>query len=181
MNFSYTAFFRGINVGGHHKVPMQELKKQLESLKFENVTTLLNSGNVLFNTQINDTRQLEQTISVQLEGAFGFPIPTMVIPSEMIRKLIIEQPFKRYELTKDKRFYISILSLSESADLKLPWKSEDNSYQIIEKRNRCILSVLDLSISGSPEAMASLERIFGKDVTTRNWNTIERIGKKLSD
>ena len=44
----YVALLRGINVGGHHKVPMADLKKLLANLGFTNITTLLNSGNVIY-------------------------------------------------------------------------------------------------------------------------------------
>ncbi|MGY8913954.1 MAG: DUF1697 domain-containing protein, partial [Flavobacteriales bacterium] len=44
----YIAFLRGINVGGHHKVPMAVLKTEFEKLGFKNIVTLLNSGNILF-------------------------------------------------------------------------------------------------------------------------------------
>ena len=44
----YVAFLRGINVGGHHKVPMSELKELLESEGMSNISTLLNSGNAIF-------------------------------------------------------------------------------------------------------------------------------------
>ena len=46
----YVALLRGINVGGHHKVPMAELRKELENLGFTNIVTILNSGNVIFET-----------------------------------------------------------------------------------------------------------------------------------
>ena len=81
--------------------------------------------------------------------------------------------------TKDIRLYVSFLKNNLEADLKLPWTSPDNSYKIIEKRNLTIISVLDLSISKSPKAMELMEHYYGKEITTRNWNTIERIGKKL--
>ncbi len=45
--------------------------------------------------------------------------------------------------------------------------------------NKTILSVLDVSISKTPKAMQALARSFGTDITTRNWNTIQRIEKKL--
>ncbi|WP_424372794.1 DUF1697 domain-containing protein, partial [Muriicola sp.] len=41
---TYVAFLRGINVGGHHKVPMANLRRELEAMSFKKVTTLLNSG-----------------------------------------------------------------------------------------------------------------------------------------
>ena len=64
-------------------------------------------------------------------------------------------------------------------DLHLPWTSDDNSYKIIDKSDKTVLSVLDLSIAKTPKAMKAFERFFGKNITTRNWNTIKRIEKKL--
>lgn len=56
----YVAFLRGINVGGHHKVPMAELRKELEKMNFENVITLLNSGNILFDGNADDLEHIEK-------------------------------------------------------------------------------------------------------------------------
>ena len=74
----YVAFLRGINVGGHHKVPMADLRKELEKLGFENVETLLNSGNIIFEAISNNEGNLEKKISAHLEKSFGFPIPTVI-------------------------------------------------------------------------------------------------------
>jgi uncharacterized protein (DUF1697 family) len=173
----YVAFLRGINVGGHHKVPMAELRAELEKLNFKNIVTLLNSGNIIFES--NDIN-LENKISEQLEKSFGFPIPTIVRKSEMISELLNNNPFKNVKITKDIRLYVSFLQKNNATKLKLPWKSSDNSYIIIEKREQSIFSVLNLSVSKTPKAMEALEKYYGKDITTRNWNTIERVGKKAS-
>jgi len=172
----YVAFLRGINVGGHHKVPMADLRKELEKLNFENIVTLLNSGNIIFDG-INDN--LEKKISEHLEESFGFPIPTIIRKSEMIYELVSNDPFKDIKLTKDIRLYVSFLKKNIQSDLELPWTSVDNSYKIVEKRDKTIFSILDLSLSNTPQAMEALEKSFGKDITTRNWKTIERIIKKL--
>lgn len=175
----YVAFLRGINVGGHHKVPMADLRSCLEELGCQNVVTLLNSGNIIFNSAIANIGSLEKTVAEHLESVFGFPIPTMLRRAEMIYDLLTRKPFKEETVTKDIRLYVSFLGKEVRTALELPWKSEDNSYRIISKNNTTILSVLDLSISKTPEAMKIMEQTFGKDITTRNWNTIERIGKKL--
>ena len=47
----YGALLRGINISGKNKVVMAELKKEIESLMFENVKTYLNSGNVFFQVE----------------------------------------------------------------------------------------------------------------------------------
>ena len=176
----YVAFLRGINVGGHHKVPMADLRKELEKLGFENVTTLLNSGNIIFEAISDNEENLEKKISAHLEKSFGFPIPTIVRKSEMIYELLNNNPFKDVQLTKDIRLYVSFLQENVQTELKLPWTSSDNSYKIIGKIGKNILSVLDLSVSKTPKAMEDLERYFGKNITTRNWNTIKRIEKSIN-
>lgn len=176
---NYVAFLRGINVGGHHKVSMADLQKELEKMDLKNIVTLLNSGNILFDVISEDEEKLEKTISIHLEKSFGFPIPTMIRKSEMIFELINYEPFKDIILTKDIRMYVSFLGNNTESLMELPWISEDNSYRIISKIDKTICSVLDLSLSKTPKAMKALEKYYGRDITTRNWNTIKRIEKKL--
>jgi len=175
----YVAFLRGINVGGHHKVPMAHLQKELKKLDFKNIVTLLNSGNILFDAMSDDIEKLEKTISEHLEKAFGFPIPTILRKSEVIYELLDSNPFKDVILTKDIRLYVSFLQRDTETDLQLPWVSDDKSYKIIGIGDKSIWSVLDLSIAKTPKAMEVIKRYFGSDITTRNWNTIVRIEKKL--
>jgi uncharacterized protein (DUF1697 family) len=175
----YIAFLRGINVGGHHKVPMADLVKAMEKLNFKNVITLLNSGNIIFDAIASELETLEKTISETLEKTFGFPVPTIIRRSEMIDTLLDRDPFKEVIVTKDIRLYVSFLQKNINIDLQLPWTSDDRSYKIIEKIDKTICSVLDLSVSKTPKAMEIVEKTFGKDITTRNWKTIERIGKRL--
>ena len=175
----YVAFLRGINVGGHHKVPMAALRKELESMNCQNVVTLLNSGNIIFDAKNQNLADLEEKVATQLEKAFGFAIPTLIRNAELITNLLQNDPFKQVEVTKDIRLYISFLKKATDTELTTPWTSPDNSFTILEIRNNAILSVLDLSASKTIKAMGILEKMYGKDITTRNWNTIKRIGKKL--
>jgi uncharacterized protein (DUF1697 family) len=176
---TYIALLRGINVGGHHKVPMADLRTTLEKLGFENIVTLLNSGNVIFDGLPKDTESLEKLISETLEKTFGFSVPTLVRTSNTMYQLFQDAPFKAIEMHKDIRLYVSFLKKNVQTDLELPWKSLDSSYQIIGKSDKTIFSVLNLSMAKTPKAMIALEKFFGTDITTRNWKTIERIGKKL--
>ncbi len=179
VTLKYITFLRGINVGGHHKVPMADLKKVLESLGFENITTLLNSGNVIFDAKNSDTKNLEELISKKLEKTFGFSIPTIIRNAETIQQLYKAAPFKDITIHKDIRLYVSFLKKDIQAELTLPWKSADNAFRIIAKSDNTILSILDLSVSKTPKAMHNLEKFYGKDITTRNWKTIARIANKL--
>ena len=175
----YIAFLRGINVGGHHKVPMADLRSELEKLGFENISTILNSGNIIFDAKSDDLETIERTTSLHLEAHFGFPIPTIVKKLEAIYDLFLSDPFKNITLTKDLRFYVSFLRNDVESDLKLPWASDDQAFRIIDIHDNSILSVLDISVTKTPKAMEVLEKSYGKNITTRNWNTIKRVAKKL--
>lgn len=176
----YVAFLRGINVGGHHKVPMADLKELMAALQFSNIVTILNSGNIIFDANADNPENLQTTIAENLEKTFGFPVPTIVRSADTIFQLHQKAPFLDVEVTKDIRLYVSFLRQDKKPDHEIPWTSPDGSFNIIENNDRIILSILDLAVSKTPKAMEALEKFYEKkNITTRNWKTIERIVKKL--
>ncbi len=175
----YIAFLRGINVGGHKKVPMAELRKRMEALGFAQVITILSSGNVIFTASDSEEITLEADIAKELEQSFGFPIPVLVRKAETVAHLLESNPFQEIKVTKDMRLYVSFLKEEPPNLPTLPWANEDSSYRILEVKDRIVCSVLDLSITQTTKGMEALEQQFGKDITTRNWNTLLRIAKKL--
>lgn len=175
----YAAFLRGINVGGHHKVPMAELRQEFESLGFTNIKTLLNSGNVVFEGISEKTELLEKKISTQLEKTFGFPIPILIRTSDNIHTIIEHDPFKNIEVHKTIRLYITFLKDIPPETPPLPYVSPDSSYKIIELLDHAVCSVLDLTNTKTPDAMNVLGKFFGDDITTRNWNTIIKVWDKF--
>lgn len=175
----YVSFLRGINVGGHHKISMADLKKEITGLGFENVVTILNSGNIIFDAPVAEAGELDRMLSDHLEKAFGFSIPVLTRRADQIENLVLNDPFRDIALTKDTRLYVSFVQDEPKADIQLPWTSEDGSYRIFEIRDRSICSVLDLSVNGTPQGMNRLEQLFGKNITTRNWKTLNRILAKI--
>lgn len=151
------AFLRGINVGGHHKVPMATLRHVFTDMGFESVSTLLNSGNVRFESAETDLPALEQRLEARLKEAFGFPIPVMIRTAESLRALVDESPFAL------------ILSEAKDPDIRL--------YITFTRAGDNIPSVVDLRDSRTVKTMEELERSLGKDITTRNWNTVLKMVK----
>lgn len=170
-----TGFLRGINVGGHHKVPMAELRNKLTEIGCENVRTLLNSGNIVFETKQTNIPDLESRIETHLSQSFNFPITLILRTKNEIADLVHKKPFETVNIHKDIRLYVSFLKNEPKIEMTLPYFSKDNTYQIISISNRIICSVLDLSTTKTPKGMDELQKIFGKNITTRNWNTILKI------
>ncbi len=174
----YIAFLRGINVGGNHKLPMADLKKEVLKLGFSNPDTLLNSGNLVFEGRPEDPGILENKLSDHLKKAFGFPVPVLLRRSAEIMDLINDNPFAGAVVTPDTRLYCSFLTGPARVSPDLPWISPDGAFTILEVRDRTVCSVLDLRLSQTTKAMDGLEQMFGSHMTTRNYNTVQRIAEK---
>jgi len=97
----------------------------------------------------------------------------------MLMQLLASDPFKNINITKDIRCYISFLKDDTASEVEIPWTSEDKSFTILQVHQKTIVSVLDLAVTNTPKAMGALEKTYGKDITTRNWNTLKRIEAKL--
>jgi uncharacterized protein (DUF1697 family) len=82
----YIALLRGINVGGNHKVEMKRLKAFFESLGCSNVTTYINSGNVIFELK-NDQNHVLKEFDNELKKEFEFEIPTLIKTVNEIKKI----------------------------------------------------------------------------------------------
>jgi uncharacterized protein (DUF1697 family) len=174
----YVSFLRGINVGGNKKVPMGDLKNAVEALGFSNVTTLLNSGNVVFETDESHPDAVRKKIEKKIESVFGFHADVIIRTGEKIRKLVASDPFQGITVTKQTRLYVTFLGDKPLNNVKVPYESAEKDYKILSVTDGEICSVLTLSEkSRSVDSMSILEKTFGKDITTRNWNTVVKITK----
>ena len=175
---TYAAFLRGINVGGYNTVSMPDLRKAFEHIGFKKVNTILVSGNVVFESKKGNLNSLAQSIERQLEHTFGSHFSVMVFTIVDIQKLIKANLFKEIKVTPQTRLYITFLAHPVKIRLKHNWP--DEAFRILAIKNRTVFSVLDLSKTGTTQSMNVLEKIFGRNITTRNWNTILKINTIFS-
>ena len=103
----FVALLRGINISGKNKIPMQELRLGFESLGYKEVVTYLNSGNVIFSSNINDKDKISNDIYKMLENKFNLKIPVFVIKSDELNNLLSNKP--DWWGTGDKNIYDNII------------------------------------------------------------------------
>lgn len=82
----YIALLRGINVGGNRKVEMKKLKSLFEKLGYQNISTYINSGNVIFEST-KEKKVLTQEITKNLKKEFGFDISVLVKAEKEMQKI----------------------------------------------------------------------------------------------
>lgn len=157
---------------------MAELKKLFESMGFQGVRTILNSGNVLFQAGGAPTKTLGDKIEKEIEKAFGHKVAVILRTIPEIQEIADSDPFKKVKVTPDTRLYITFLSDQPAANLKLPYEASQKDFKILSIQDGAVFSVVTLKPNrGTTEAMADLEKQFGKRITTRNWNTITKMLK----
>lgn len=102
----YVVFLRGINVGGRI-IKMNELKNCFDNLGFDNVRTVLQSGNVLFETTGRSSAQLKKVIEIQLTTIFNYPAKAQVYELGELQAIINDFPFNL--VSPDQHDYVVFL------------------------------------------------------------------------
>ena len=123
---TYLSLLRGINVSGQKKIKMADLKKLYEDLGFSEVTTYIQSGNVIFKTKKTKEVILEESIKAGIEKIFGFDVPVLVLTHEELLSLADSNPYKNRDL--DHKFlHFTLLStppdpkkIKAVSDMKFP-------------------------------------------------------------
>lgn len=170
---TYIAFLRGINSGMNPTIKMDILKKGFEELGFQNVKTVIASGNVIFDAEPTDENDLEKTIEKALPKAIGFESVIIVYKLTDLQRLARLDVFKGIKVTPSTRLFVTFVKKPPRGNQKL----SGHGFEMITKSGRAFFSVLDLS-GTTPDLMKLLDKEFGKTNTTRSWKTIEKILQK---
>ncbi len=171
----YAAFLRGINIGGR-KVAMKDLQQVFESLGFKNVKTFIASGNVVFESDNSDSTYLKSIIEQKLKSQFAFDIATMLRSIEDLKVLADADPFKGAASDSKTKLYVTFLADRPEERTVLPYEHPDKNFILVYLSDTEVCSILTLSPdTGTVDLMQFLEKQFGKKITTRNWNTIQKL------
>lgn len=127
----FVALLRGINISGKNKIPMQELRLGFESLGYKEVVTYLNSGNVIFSSNINDKVKISNDIYKMLENKFNLKIPVFVIKSDELNNLLSNKP--DWWGTGDKNIYDNIIFIIPPTTYKDVYESLGDPKAELEK------------------------------------------------
>jgi len=96
----YISLLRGINVSGQKKVNMKELKSLYESLNLEQVTTYIQSGNVVFKSAEHNEAELSTIIEKAISNYFGFEVSVLVLPEALLNNALSQLPFENISVAE---------------------------------------------------------------------------------
>ena len=176
---TFVALFRGINVGGHHKIRMDELRDVHEALGFKDVIPYIQSGNVVFTSDDADVARLRGHIEHGFEKSFGFHVEVFVRSLAELREIIEKNPFQNQPNRESNRVVVLFLAARPGAaaqdDLLKAYAGPEEFFitgqeMYIYYTNGMGRSKLSLSL---------IEKKLKTVGTARNWNTILQLQKLL--
>ena len=91
------AFLRAINVSGH-RVKMAYLRQLFEEMGFFNVETFIASGNVIFDSASQNTKELERNIEASLHKTLSYRVATFIRTTDEVADIAHRIPFKTSDL-----------------------------------------------------------------------------------
>lgn len=167
----YAAFLRGV-MPMNCKMP--ELKKAFEKAGFADVRTVLGSGNVVFSTKKSAESALERQAEAAMQTHLGRSFLPFVRPIDVLRELLEEDPYKRVRLAPGSKRVVTFVRGKPTGKLTLP--IEVDGARILALRDDAVLSAYVPGPKG-PVFMTLIEKHFGKEQTTRTWETVVKVVK----
>ena len=174
--FTYIALLRGINVSGHNKIKMAELKQLFVDLSYNNITTYIQSGNVIFTSKEKNTSKIENNIIKAVQKNFGYDLKVLVITKKELKTVFNSNPFLRNNTLDITKLCVTFLSDTPKNDA-LPQLEEiahksDDEFVIINKN---IYLHCPTGFARTKLTNNLFERKLKTDATTRNWKTITKL------
>ena len=172
----FIALLRGINISGKNKIPMAELKLELEK-NYQNVVTYLNSGNVIFESDLNNKQTIMECINNIIKNKFNLEIPVFVMTSLELEDILNNTP--NWWGTDNKEIYDNLIFLIPPMQFEEVYKTIGKPKEEIEKieeYNNSIFWSYDLknyrkSIWWSKTANTSISN----KITIRTANTMRKV------
>jgi uncharacterized protein (DUF1697 family) len=167
----YIALIRGINVGGHKRLKMADVKTSCEALGLSDVRTHLQSGNVVFQTSRSDRARLAK----ELEDAFAVDARVILRTAAEMRKVVAANPMPDEAERGPSHFIVVFLSDKPTA---VAMQSLQDGYAGPEKmqlHGSELYIEYGAGMGTSKLTNALIERKLGVSGTARNWNTVTKL------
>jgi uncharacterized protein (DUF1697 family) len=169
----YVALLRGINLGAKRRVPMAELRARLEEAGYEDVRTLLQSGNVVLTSDV-DAATLERDLRETLRAAFGFDIAVLARTSDELAEIVAREPFGAVA-DDPARLQVSFLSAEPDPAGVEELEQANVAPERVAFLGREIYAWHPGGVGRSELAKLITDRRLGVEVTARNWRTVTNL------
>ena len=167
----YAAFLRGVSP---MNAKMPELKEAFEAAGFTDVKTVISSGNVVFSARGGPEAALERKAEAAMKKHLGSAFLTIVRPVEALQRMLASDPYQRFRLKPGEKRVVTFLRGNPKVSLRLPVGLDGARILLIH--DGAVFTAYVPSPRGAV-FMGLIEKTFGKEVTTRTWDTVRKVAR----
>ncbi|MBL8513918.1 MAG: DUF1697 domain-containing protein [Betaproteobacteria bacterium] len=168
----WIGFLRGINVGRAKRIAMADLRDLCESLGHQNVRTVLNSGNVVFDSRAKSAAALSASLEAALNKTHGFHANTVFVALDELQAIMRASPFGKP--ANPSQFLIAFPYDAQAMQLAAPLKARAWAPDRVAFAEDAIY--LDAASGLLKSALVNeFMRITKDTFTTRNWATVGKV------
>jgi uncharacterized protein (DUF1697 family) len=174
---TYVAMLRGINLGSHNRVAMPALRELFEEMGFDDVSTYVQSGNVVFTAGgKKDASKLAADIERRIKKDLGLDVTVVVRSAAELKKVVGANPF--VAAGKDPgSLHVSFLTGAPPAAKARELTAEDWPPDEVKIKQREVFLHCPKGYGRSKLQNALLEKRLGTRATTRNWKTVTKLAE----
>lgn len=176
---TYIALLRGINVGGHRKMKMADLRSTLAELDFREVQTYIQSGNIVFQKEKTKESELEKNISEKIKSTFDYDVPVKVLSAKELNSIFKKNPFIP-EQENIKALLVTMLSSKpKKADVSAV-EAMDFGDDLFTIDGKAVYLNIKSPYHKTKISNGFFEKKFCCRATTRNWKTMTKLVEMCS-
>src|SRR5215469_12796985 len=153
---------------------MPELRLAFEEAGFDDVRTVLGSGNVVFSARAASDAVLQRKAEAAMQKHLGRTFATIIRSVDELQALVAMDPFAKYGLAPEAKRIVTFLREPPArAPSRLP---EQDGVRILHVTGREVFTAYVPTPKG-PVFMSLIQKTFGEDLTTRTWETIKKVAR----
>lgn len=174
----YVALLRGINVGSTRKLPMAELRELCAAEGFADVSTYIQSGNILLSSD-RPAPDIEAHLKTRIEQHFGLDVPVIVRTADDWARYAAGSAFPDAEAERPKLLHLCLSVAPPAHDIIEVLTARASGKERIAIKGDALWVDFGESVGHSKLTPALFDRAAGSPVTARNWNTVLALAAML--
>jgi uncharacterized protein (DUF1697 family) len=169
------ALLRAVNVAGHNKIAMSDLRALLSELGFTGAKSVLQSGNLVFDCQRPMGARLESLLQEETTKRLGVSTEYLVRSADEWTKLVSRNPFPNQAKCDPSHLVVMFLKTAPSAKGIAALRVSIQGPEVIRADGKQLYIVYPAGIGRSKLTATRIEKALGSRGTVRNWNTVLKL------
>lgn len=169
------SLLRGVNVGPHNRVKMDDLRAIYESLRLENPRTYVQSGNVIFRTKEKKPDQLCKKIQDAIEKKCKCRPEVILRTTEEMRKAVAASPFADRPQLEPGKILVTFLAAEPPREAQANLAKFKQYPEEVHLQGRELYIYFPNGAGKSKLPWSSVEKLFKVSGTARNWNSVTKM------